>query len=191
MLRLFRRVLLAVLLFFVGGSLAIIVDGLQDNLHTADIAVVLGNKVRPDGVPSQMLKARLNHTAELYRQGYFKLILVSGGLGKEGYNEPVVMRHYLESQGVPHDVIFEDNGGTNTWGTAKDTASFLAQHHLTSALIISQYFHIPRCRLAFARFGIAPVYSSHAPYWSVRDFYSVPREVVGYVGYYFRASGIQ
>jgi hypothetical protein len=43
-----------------------------------------------------------------------------------------------------------------------------------------------RCRLAFEKFGLAPVYSSHAPYWSVRDFYSVPREVAGCVAYAMR-----
>ena len=186
MIRFCGRLSIGLVVLILIGSLAIICDGLRDNLHAADIAVVLGNAVKQDGRPSQQLKARLDHTAELYRQGYFKLILVSGGLGKEGYDEPVVMRRYLESQGVPHDAIFEDDGGSNTWHTAKDTADFLAAHHLTSVLIVSQYFHMPRCRLAFARFGIASTYSSHAPLWSLRDFYSVPREVVGYVGYYFR-----
>jgi len=176
-------VLLALLLV---GSSAIIVDGFNDDLHVADIAVVLGNAVKRDGQPSQQLKARLDHTVDLYRQGYFKLILVSGGVGKEGYDEPAAMRRYLESESVPHDAIFEDAGGSNTWHTAEDTARFLTEHHLKSVLIISQYFHMPRCRLAFARFGIAPAYSSHAPLWSLRDFFSVPREVVGYVGYYFR-----
>ena len=182
----FKQVAAVLLFLAILACLAIILDGLNDNPHQADLAVVLGNKVELDGTPSPQLKARLDHTVDLYRKGYFKWILVSGAHGKEGYDEPRVMKKYLAAQGIPSDAIFEDNEGYNTWATAKNTASFLQQHHLTSVLIISQYFHMPRCRLAFARFGISPIYTSHAHHWSLRDFFSVPREVVGYVAYYFR-----
>ena len=178
-----RWLVAAFLLPLLGGCLAITADGLQDDLHAADLAVVLGSRVQLDGSPSDSLKARLDHTLDLYRSGYFKLVLVSGGRGREGYDEPAVMRRYLEARGIPHEDIFEDNGGSNTWRTARNTAAFLQAHHLNSVLIISQYFHLPRCRLAFAKFGIAPVYWSHAPFWARRDLYSVPREVVGFVGY--------
>ena len=160
-------------------------------ISTTLIAVVLGAKVETNGQPSEGLKARLDHAVDLYKQGYFKLVLVSGGHGREGYDEPVVMRGYLETHGVSHGAIFEDNDGSNTWHTAHNTAQFVTQHHLKSVLIISEYFHLPRCRMAFARFGVAPIYSSHAPFWSRRNFYSLPREVVGYVGYYFRPLDIQ
>ena len=164
------------------------IEGLDDNLHSADVAVVLGNKVEPDGTPSPALQARLDHAVDLYRHGYFKVVLVSGGHGKEGFDETRVMRAYLQEHGVPANLIFEDTEGSNTWRTAQNTARFLTDHHLQSVLIISQYFHLPRCKLAFARFGISPIYTSHAPLWSLRDFYSVPREVVGYIGYSCRPS---
>jgi len=180
------RLILGLLTLFLIACLTIVFAGLADNPHQADLAVVLGNKVFPDGTPSLQLKARLDQTVTLYRQGYFKQILVSGAHGKEGYDEPVAMRHYLESNGVPHDAIFEDNEGSNTWHTAQNTAQFLKAHHLTSVLVISQYYHMPRCRLAFSKFGIEPLYTSHAPFWCLRDFYSVPREVIGYAAYTLR-----
>ena len=183
MVILVRRFLLSLFGLTLLGSLLVVIDGLHDNLHAADLAVVLGAKVTPEGQPSQGLRARLDHTVELYQSGYCKYILVSGGLGPEGYDEPVAMRHYLEAHGVPGPVIFEDNGGTNTWHTAQDTALFLRAHNLKSVLIVSEYFHVPRCRLAFAKFGIEPIYWSHAHLWARRNFYSVPREVVGYVAY--------
>jgi len=171
------------------GSVSITLTGLDDNLHAADLAVVLGNKVQPDGRPSLMLKARLDHTVDLYRLGYFKRILVSGGHGREGYDEPIVMREYLETQGIPHGAIIEDNDGYTTWMTARNTSRILSAHHLQSVLVISQYFHMSRCRLALSKFGITPIYTSHAPFWSVRDFYSVPREVIGYADYSIRRPG--
>lgn len=135
-----------------------------------------------------MLQARLDRAIALYHQGYFKIIFVSGGHGKDGHDEAVSMRLYLEKKGIPHAAIFEDNEGINTWATARNTAAFLKAHRLSSVLIISQYFHVPRCRLAFWKFGITPAYASHAHYYSPRDLYYIPREVAGLVAYSWRST---
>jgi len=187
----FRRKVLTPLLAIaslalIAGYLPVITAGLHDNLHAADLAVVPGSKVNPDGRPSLMLQARLDHAIDLYRHNYFKLVLVSGGRSREGYDEADVMRDYLITHGVPRDVILEDHDGYTTWMTAKNTAHLMAGRHLKSVLVISQYFHMARCRLAFEKFGVAPVYTSHATFWSIRDLYSVPREAVGYVAYALR-----
>jgi vancomycin permeability regulator SanA len=177
---------LSPLIVLFGASVAIVFAGLNDHLHAADLGVVLGSKVNRDGRPSVMLQARLDHAIELYREGYFKLVLVSGGHGKEGYDEAVVMAQYLEAHGVPSDAILEDHDGTTTWMTARNTAQIMAGRHCKSVLVVSQYFHMARCRLAFEKFGVSPVYTSHARFWSVRDLYSVPREAIGYVAYAMR-----
>src|SRR5690348_5039955 len=75
--------------------------GLHDRVGKADIALVLGNTVNPDGTPSPRLRARLDKTLELYRAGYFPEVIASGGVGKEGYDEASVMRDYLVSRGIP------------------------------------------------------------------------------------------
>ena len=163
--------------------------GLSEKPRPADLAVVLGSKVYPNGTPSPALQSRLDEAVRLYRKGYFKLVLVSGAHGREGYDEPVVMRRYLEAHGIPSPAIIEDNAGTNTWLTAQNTAALMKDRHLQSALIISQYFHLPRCRLAFARFGIPGVSASASTYWSLRDLYSLPREVIAYPVYAWRKPG--
>ena len=132
------------------------------------------------------MAARLDHAITLYQSGYFKQVLVSGGHGREGYDEAAIMRQYLEAHGIPSTAIFEDDDGYTTWMTARNTARIMEQHHLKSALVISEYFHMPRCRLAFGKFGISPVYASHASFWSIRNLYSVPREVAGLVEYSLR-----
>jgi uncharacterized SAM-binding protein YcdF (DUF218 family) len=55
-----------------------------------------------------------------------------------------------------------------------------------SALVVSQYFHVPRMRLAMKRSGVATVFSAHARYFELRDVYSTAREVVGYGAYFLR-----
>jgi len=181
--RLFFYLVLSLLVVFSLASLAVVVSGLDDNLHAADLAVVLGSKVNRDGQPSSGLEARLNHAIALYQGGYFKQVLVSGGHGQEGYDEAAVMRQYLEAHGVPSTAILEDDDGYTTWLTARNTARVMEQRQFKSALIISEYFHMARCRIAFEKFGVSPVYTSHAPFWSVRNFYSVPREVAGILEY--------
>jgi len=189
--RLIIFIVIAGFLVLLIGSLAITIAGLHDNTHQADLAVVLGNMVKTDGTPSIILQARLDHTVDLYRQGYCKLILVSGGHGKEGYDEPVVMQHYLEERGIPHEAILEDNDGYTTWKIAQNTARILKERHIESVLIVSQYFHMPRCQLAFSKFGIKTIYTSHAPLERFRDLYidALPHEVIGYAVYSCRDAG--
>ncbi|MEZ0257422.1 MAG: YdcF family protein [Chthoniobacter sp.] len=169
------------------GTAILILSGLRDDLGPADVALVLGNTVQPDGTPSPRLRARLDKTLKLYRAGYFPRIIASGGVGKEGYDEAVVMRDYLADHGVPRDHIIVDSGGTTTFASARNTRRIAREQHFASVFVVSQYFHIPRSRLALQRFGFSTVHSAHANYVEARDIYSAPRELFGYVRYLFRS----
>ncbi|WP_394776006.1 ElyC/SanA/YdcF family protein [Flavobacterium sp.] len=70
---------------------------MTDTLKKADIAVILGNKVNDDGTLSERLEKRLECGLKLYRDNRIKKILVSGGLGSEGYYEGDKMKEYLIS----------------------------------------------------------------------------------------------
>ena len=168
---------------------ALVWDGLRDELGHADVALVLGNTVHPDGTPSRRLSARIERTLELYREGYFPLILVSGGLGKEGHDEAVVMREYLVQRGVPAEAILVDSEGLNTFASARKTQQLMSERGLSKALVITQYFHVPRSKLALKKFGIPTVYSAHARYFEGRDLYSIPREIAGMLKYTLRNYG--
>ena len=175
-------------LFVIAPSVFIITDGLIDEIHSADVAVVLGNTVNPDGNPSPRLQARLDKTVELYQKGLFPNIIVSGGFGSEGFDEATVMRQYLISHGIPENCIRVDSVGNTTALTAKNAAQIMKQNNWQSAMIISQYFHISRTRLAFVHYGVNPIYSAHADYFEMRDFYSLFREVIGYFSYILRGA---
>jgi uncharacterized SAM-binding protein YcdF (DUF218 family) len=164
----------------------IVIDGLNDNVQKSDAIVILGNKVETNGIPSPTLASRLEKGLELYKQGTSNLIIVSGGLGVEGFKEGDVMRDYLVARGVPVNSIITDNRGSDTYMTAQNTKKIFDERGLDSALIVSNYFHISRVRLAFKRVGIDPVYSAHGHYFWIGDLRSVPREVLGYVYYFFR-----
>lgn len=168
------------------GTATLVVDGLSDRLGKADIALVLGSKVESDGKPSPRLRARLDRTLELYRAGYFPAVIASGSTGREGFDEASVMKDYLVSHGIPDDRVIVDSQGATTFMSARNTLNIVRQRKLSSVFVVSQYFHIPRARLALKRFGIVTVYSAHAHFFEARDAYSSFREVFGYPSYFFR-----
>jgi vancomycin permeability regulator SanA len=145
----FTFLLVALLVLAAIGML--VWSGMNDHLGKADLALVLGNKVNPDGSPSARLKARLDTAADLYRKGWFPKILVSGGTGKEGFPEGTAMKNYLVGVGLPEAAILVDNEGVDTQASVVNTAAVLRAQHGKSVFVITQYFHIPRTRLALSR----------------------------------------
>jgi uncharacterized SAM-binding protein YcdF (DUF218 family) len=186
-----KRVLLfaalPIMLAFILAATLIVADGLTDDIHAADVAIVPGNTVEKDGRPSARLRARLDQTVALYRRGLFPDVIVSGGVGSEGFDEAEVMKRYLIENGVPEGRVYADGGGATTYLTAKNAARMMRENGWQSAMVVSQYFHVPRMRLALQRSGITPVFSAHARYFELRDVYSIAREVVGYGAYLLRA----
>jgi len=118
-------------------------SGMSDEIQKADVAVVFGNTVNSDGSPSRRLAARLDKAVELYRRGMFKNVIVSGGLGREGFDEAVVMKNYLVSRHVPQDQITLDSLGMTTAATAKNAAAIAKAHRWSSALVISPILPYP------------------------------------------------
>lgn len=175
--------LLTPLLLFLLAAGLIVVAGLVHHSQPTDVGLVLGNKVSPTGVPSERLAARLDRAVELYREGRFKLIVVSGGVGREGYPEGTAMCDYLIEQGIPQDVIFVDDLGDNTRASAVHTAQLLRDLDLRGVTVISQYFHVPRAELALRQEGVEEIAGAHARYVEWRDVFSVAREVPAYVVY--------
>jgi vancomycin permeability regulator SanA len=160
--------------------------GLHDHVTHADVIVVPGNTVARDGTPSPRLQARLDAALWLYREGYARLVLVSGATGAEGFDEATVMAQYLVDHGVLEASIVKDSAGVNTDATAAHTAAMMRERHLRTALIATQYFHVPRTELALNQHGVDVVGSRHARFAERRDIYSLTREAVAVPVYLLR-----
>ncbi|PKK88557.1 MAG: hypothetical protein CVV64_18315 [Candidatus Wallbacteria bacterium HGW-Wallbacteria-1] len=96
--------------------------GLSSEIKHSDAILIFGNKVETSGEPSERLKSRLDQGIKLYEQKMASLIIVSGGFGREGFDEALIMKDYLMKRGVPEDAIITDQKGSNTYQTAKRTA---------------------------------------------------------------------
>jgi vancomycin permeability regulator SanA len=179
------RSLVVIVLLYCIGLAAIAYDGLNDKLFNADLIIVLGNKIETNGQPSLRLQARLDEAVKLFQQHKAKLIFVSGGLGKEGFDEATVMAKYLMQQQIPSNAIIIDRQGIDTLSTAKNASFFMKTKHLSSALVVTQYFHISRSKLALQKMGISQLGNAHARFTELRDGYSLTREGIAYVSYLF------
>ena len=174
------------LVIYALAIILIVWDGLSDYIEQSDVAVVLGTRILPNGNPSPRLQARLDKAVELYNDGVFPLLIVSGGIGKEGFNEATVMKEYLVNQGIPDKVILVDDLGIDTYSTAQNTKTITDQHNLSSVLVISQFFHISRAEYSLKQFGLTSVHSAHADNFWFRDIYSTLREVIAFGFYILR-----
>ncbi len=181
---LLRTALVAALALF-ASSVAVELDGHRERGGHGDVAVVLGSRVDADGQPSARLRARLERGLQVWRGHRAPRLIVSGGRFR-GVDEAHVMKAWLLAHGVPDSVVTEDPHGRNTWESARFTRAWLTRHGGHSAIAVSQYFHLPRCRLAFARHGIDTVYTAGPDFAEWRDLYSAPREVIGLLEYALR-----
>lgn len=170
-------------LWFLAHSAAICIDGFTDENVAADLAVVFGNKVLTTGQPSPRLQSRLDAAESLYRRNLIQKILVSGGVGKEGFDEALVMRSALVSKGIPESDILVDQQGYTSQATARATRSLLTSKGWHSAVAVTQFHHISRAKLALRRAGITKVTGAHARYFEPRDLYSICREFPAWYKY--------
>ena len=115
--------------------------GAPDDTAAAPVAIVLGAAVYPSGEPSPWLRYRLDTAARLYHSGRVEALLVSGDNGRENYNEPVAMRNYLVSAGIPAEAIALDYAGFDTYDTCVRARRIFG---IERALLVTQDFHEPR-----------------------------------------------
>ena len=165
---------------------AVIATGLLADAPAADVAVVLGNTVAADGKPSPRLAARLDRACDCVAAERCKIVFVSGGVDPDGHDEAVVMRDYLLARGVPAARIVVDSLGNDSWATARHASAYMREHGYTSALAVTQYFHVPRTMLALKRQGVAQVGGASPRFFEARDLYSILRELPALAWYAVR-----
>ncbi len=123
----------------------------------AQVIIVPGASVLPSGQPSDVLKDRLMMADELYVADKAPKIIVSGDHGSKDYDEVNAMRRYLLTLGVAPEDIFLDHAGFDTYDTMYRARNIFG---VTSAIVASQTFHLPRAlyigqALGITTFGVA------------------------------------
>lgn len=152
---------LVILLLVVWASfvVAIIDAGNGNEARAADAIIVLG-AAQYEGRPSPVLKARLDHAAELWRHGLAPRMIVTGGRGVgDTTSEAEVGRRYLVQHGVPAERILMDTGGLTTSQSMVAARHFLGTQARPTVLIVSDPFHMLRLAILARRLQMIPLLS--------------------------------
>jgi SanA protein len=147
----------AIVLVVVGANAYILVreDGNSTSkiadVPPAEVAIVPGALVKPDGKMSAMLADRVKQAARLWHSGRVGKILVSGDHHTWAYDEPDTMRKALVGRGVPPPDVFEDHAGFDTWATMVRARSIF---NVKDAVVVTNGFHMPRALFLAEEAGI-------------------------------------
>ena len=162
--------------------------GTTDYRRAADVVVVFGAQVHGSGAASTSLRDRMDTAVGLYKDRLVTTLLVSGGVGESGYNEALVMRDMAVKAGVHAEDVIVDSSGVNTEATVRNSIPFLGTGPRLRVLAVSQFYHLPRIKLAYQRAGWDVLTVPAGTSTPIKETpYLVAREVPAFWVYYLRA----
>lgn len=146
---------------FVWGllTLAVYLFSLRDEARPADAIIVLG-AAQYDGKPSPVLRARLDHAIRLYQADVASTLIMTGGVGVgDTVSEAEVSQRYARKAGIPESQILIERIGLSSDESMSTVAALMRRRGMSSAVLVSDPFHMLRLRILAARLGIR-AYSS-------------------------------
>lgn len=131
----------------------------------ADVIIVLGGRVKPDGSMSLTLKRRTEKAFSAWQQNLSSRFIVCGGQGAdEPFTEAHSMHQYLLQLGVPEEDIFLEDTSTNTYENLTNARQIMKENGMKNALVVTSDYHVTRALWLCRDVGIeAQGYSSLGP----------------------------
>jgi uncharacterized SAM-binding protein YcdF (DUF218 family) len=148
-------VLVAALLAYLGVTFVQVWLASRENGARKAQAIVVFGAAQYNGRPSAVLKARLDHAADLYRRGDAPVVVVTGGRQPgDRFTEATASADYLYTKGVPDKDILREVSGQSSWQSLAAAASFLKVRHINDVILVSDPFHSLRITNMAAELGL-------------------------------------
>lgn len=112
-----------------------------DDLDPAQVVIVPGAGVYPDGTLGRPVEERVRAAIALHEAGLVEKVLLSGDNGTSSYNEPDAMRRVVLQAGVPPADVFTDYAGFSTWHTMRRARDVFG---VDSAIVVTQSVYAAR-----------------------------------------------
>lgn len=112
-----------------------------DALDPAQVVIVPGAGVYPDGTLGRPVEERVQAAIALHEAGVVEKVLLSGDNGSSTYNEPDAMRRVVLRAGVPPADVFTDYAGFSTWHTMRRARDVFG---VESAIVVTQSVYAAR-----------------------------------------------
>jgi uncharacterized SAM-binding protein YcdF (DUF218 family) len=159
----------------------------QNETPKSDAILVLG-AAQYNGVPSEVLRWRLEHALSLYRKQVAPAIVTVGGkMPGDNYTEAGTGRAWLIRRGVPADRVVSIPEGNDTLQSMQAAGRRFKQLRWDSAVIVTDPWHALRSKKMAEDNGIEAAASPtrSGPSVQTRDtqFHYIVRETGGYLSY--------
>lgn len=153
--RLVKAACATLVLLWLLSLLMVIVYERRDTKRPAHAIVVLG-AAQYDGKPSPVLRARVDHAIQLWRQGLAPVLVMTGGRGEgDTTTEAAVERRYAISKGVPAKAILTEGKSRSTSETLRNVAAMMTKDR-REVILVSDPFHMFRLAILARRYGLEP-----------------------------------
>jgi uncharacterized SAM-binding protein YcdF (DUF218 family) len=127
-----------------------------DRAQAADVIIVLGAGLQPNNQPGPALTRRAAQGAALWHDGLAAQIVCSGGVGLNRVrSEADACAELLRAAGVPDTAIVLEDRSRSTEENALYTQEIMQANGWTSAVLVSDGYHLLRAHWLFNRVGIA------------------------------------
>ena len=156
---------------------------------TSAVIVIFGAAVRHGGRPSGTMRARVEAAATFATRLDAPLFVPTGGVGRFGPAEAIVMARLLVANGVPESAILPEPTGRDTLSSARAVAALLRRHAIDAPVFVAtSLYHLPRC-LALLRLTGVPAHAALPPavsagrtwwmrcFWWLREVPALPYDV--------------
>lgn len=165
--------------------------------HAPDaIIIIFGAAVRPDGLPSQTLRNRVEAAARFGARFARPLFIPTGAKGRHGDAEATVMARQLTAAGFSPEAIQQERTGTDTLSSVRAVARMVRGK--SNVYACTSAYHLPRCLLLLRLAGISvrPCPPPRVPastsqwlrwYWRLRETPAVPYDAALMI--WLRATG--
>jgi uncharacterized SAM-binding protein YcdF (DUF218 family) len=126
----------------------------HDGARPSQALIVLG-AAQYDGRPSAVLRARLDHAADLYHRKVAPVVVVTGGKAEgDRFTESAASANYLHTKGVPDEAILREATGRTSWQSLSASARFLRQRGIHDVVLVSDPFHAARIHGIASELGL-------------------------------------
>lgn len=130
--------------YFIINAVAIVIYSQKDQTQEADVAIVLGAGIW-NNEPSPVFKERINHSIYLYKNGYVKSIIFTGGISdNKKFSESYVAKMYAIKNGVSTQDIFTEEKSKITQENLAFAKEITLQNNFSKILLVSDPLHMKR-----------------------------------------------
>lgn len=174
-----------IVLFLVITAAHVVHTASLQETHPADAIVVFG-AAEYFGRPSPVLRARLDHAFDLYKQHLASVVITTGGAAADPkFSEGEVGNNYLRKRGIPENALIAETQGADTAQSAERVAVIMHANGLHSCIAVSDAYHEFRIRKLLEHENVGPVYVSprpdSRPHSEMQRLIAVLREATSYL----------